>query len=141
MSCRKFKGGEGIKKRRFAAKAANGTEEVNEFLARLKHPFKAEVQAIRDIVNGINKNITEKIKWNAPSFSYKGGDIATFNLHAKGRVHLVFHHPAIAKVQSDILEGDYPNRRMVCFADLKDVQVKRKSLETALNQLLRLMDE
>jgi len=130
-----------MKKERLAAKPANGAEEVNEFLDGLKHAFKAEVQAIRDIVNGVNKNITEQIKWNAPSFSYKGVSMATFNLHAKGRVHLVFHHPAIAKVQSDIMEGGYPNRRMVYFADLKDVQLKRKSLEKALNQLLRLMDE
>jgi len=130
-----------MKKERLAAKPANGTEEVNEFLDRLKHSFKAEVQAIRDILKGIHKDVTEQIKWNAPSFSYKGSSIATFNLHAKGRVHLVFHHPAIAKVQSDILEGNYSNRRMVYFADLDDVRAKRKSLEKALNQLLKLMDK
>jgi len=130
-----------MKRERRAARPANRTEEVDAFLDRLKHPFKAEVKAIRDIVKGINKNITEQIKWNAPSFSYKGGDIATFNLHAKGRIHLVFHHPAIAKIQSDILEGNYPNRRMVYFADSKDVKGKRKSLEKALTQLLKLVDE
>jgi hypothetical protein len=71
---------------------------------------------------------------------FHGAIIATFNLHAKGRVHLVFHHPAIAKIQSDILEGNYSNRRMVYFADSKDVKGKRKSLERALTQLLKLID-
>jgi len=130
-----------MKRHGLAAKPANRSEEVDAFLDGLKHPFKAEVQAIRDIVKGIHEGITEQIKWNAPSFSYRGGDIATFNLHAKGRVHLVFHHPAIAKVQSDILEGNYSNRRMVYFADSKDVKGKRKSLERALTQLLKLIDE
>ena len=50
----------------------NKTAEVNDFMEKLDHPLKPEVQVIRDIIKGVNKNITEQIKWNAPSFSYKG---------------------------------------------------------------------
>lgn len=30
---------------------------------QLDHPFKAEVQTIRDIIKHVNKDITEEIKW------------------------------------------------------------------------------
>jgi hypothetical protein len=65
-----------------------------------------------------HESITEQVKWNAPSFGCKGGYIATFNLHAKKHVHLVFHNPHIPKVKSEILEGNYPDRRMVYFSSM-----------------------
>src|SRR5688500_11786901 len=32
----------------------NKTEEVNEFMEKVDHPFKAEVQAVRDIIKNVN---------------------------------------------------------------------------------------
>jgi uncharacterized protein YdhG (YjbR/CyaY superfamily) len=52
------------------SKTENQTARVDEFLDKLDHPFKAEVQALREIIKGVNRHITEQIKWNAPSFSY-----------------------------------------------------------------------
>jgi hypothetical protein len=51
-------------------------------MATLEHPYKAEVAALREIILGVSDDITETIKWNAPTFSYKGY-IASFNLHSK----------------------------------------------------------
>lgn len=81
----------------------------------LDHPFKAEVQQVREIVKNVNPDITEQIKWNAPSFSYNGEFLVTFNLWEKKRIHLVFHNPMISKVKSKLLEGDYDHRRMACL--------------------------
>jgi uncharacterized protein YdhG (YjbR/CyaY superfamily) len=50
----------------------NETGEVDAYLAKLEHPFKGEVQAVREISKGVNPQISEPIKWNAPSFGYKG---------------------------------------------------------------------
>ena len=41
---------------------ANQTEQVDEFLDQLDHPFKAEVQMVRDIIKKVKKDITEKAK-------------------------------------------------------------------------------
>ena len=46
----------------------NATEQVDEFMEKLDHPFKAEVQTMREMIRNVNKDITEQIKWNAPSF-------------------------------------------------------------------------
>jgi len=50
---------------------------VDTFMAALDHPYKAEVQAVREIILGVHDGITEQVKWNAPSFGYEGY-LATF---------------------------------------------------------------
>jgi uncharacterized protein YdhG (YjbR/CyaY superfamily) len=114
------------------------TDKVDEFLENLSHPLKAEIEALRSIIKGVNKDINEEIKWKAPSFNYKGEYLVTFNLRDEKRVHLVFHNPMIAKVKSELLEGDYVDRRMAYFADMKDVKVKKALLEKALKDLIKL---
>ena len=116
----------------------NGTKKVDEFMDKLDHPFKAEVQAIRDIIKKVNKAITEEIKWNAPSFSYNGEYLVTFNLWEKEHIHLVFHNPEISKVKSKLLEGDYDHRRMAHFSDKDDIKAKTPALEKVLKDLIKL---
>ncbi|MDB5082964.1 MAG: hypothetical protein JWP00_4888 [Chloroflexi bacterium] len=117
----------------------NKTEEVNAFLDKLNHPFKAEVLVVRDIIKGVNNDITEEIKWNAPSFSYKDY-MVTFNLRTRKHVHLVFHNQHIVNVPSELLEGNYPTRRMVYFSSINDVLAKKEALEDVLKELIRLID-
>ena len=114
------------------------TDKVDEFLENLNHPLKAEVEALRSIIKGVNKGINEEIKWKAPSFNFKGEYLVTFNLRDEKRVHLVFHNSMIAKVKSELLEGDYVDRRMAYFADMKDIKAKKPMLEKALEDLIKL---
>ena len=113
-------------------------EQVDEFMDKLDHPFKAEVQMVREIIKNVNKDITEQIKWNAPSFSYQGESLVTFNLWEKKRIHLVFHNPMISRVKSKLLEGDYDHRRMTYFNDKPDIETKKSALEKALKDLIKL---
>lgn len=115
-----------------------GTKKVDEFMDKLDHPLKAEIQAVRDIIKSVNKDITEEIKWKAPSFSYKGEYLVTFNLWEKGHIHLVFHNPEISKVKSKLLKGDYDHRRMAHFADKDDIKAKKPTLEKVLKDLIKL---
>jgi hypothetical protein len=112
---------------------------VDEFMAASGHPFKAEVQAVREIMLGVNEGITEEVKWNAPSFSYKGY-MVTFNLWERNRIHLVWHNAAIMQDEFGLLEGDYKDRRMMYFADMADVEAKRPALEGYVRQWIVLMD-
>lgn len=114
------------------------TDKVDEFLENLSHPLKAEIEAVRSIIKGVDKDINEEIKWKAPSFNYKGEYLVTFNLWEEDRIHLVFHNPQISKVKSNILEGDYKDRRMAYFADMKDIKAKKPLLEKALKDLVKL---
>ena len=115
------------------------TDKVDEFMQALDHPFKAEVQVVRDIIKGVDKDIVEEVKWKAPSFNYKGEYLVTFNLREEKRIHLVFHNPLIPKVKSNLLEGDYVDRRMVYFANMQDVKANKSALEKALKDLIKLI--
>lgn len=123
-----------------AQKTVNRTEKVNAFMEQLEHPFKAEVQVVREIIKNVHPGITEEVKWKAPSFSYKGY-LVTFNLWATKQVHLVFHNGAILSNDSGLLEGDYVDRRMMYFADMADIQVKQPILEKAIREWVHLMDQ
>jgi len=122
------------------ASPVSRTDKVDDFMDKLDHPFKAEVQAVRDIIKGVNKNITEEIKWKAPSFSYRGEYLVTFNLWEKNHIHLVFHNPMISRVKSKLLEGNYEHRRMTHFADMKDIKAKKPALEKVLKDLIKLQE-
>jgi uncharacterized protein YdhG (YjbR/CyaY superfamily) len=119
----------------------NRTDKVDEFLENLSHPLKAEIEAVRSIIKGVNKDVNEEVKWNAPSFNYKGEYLVTFNLRDVKRIHLVFHNSMISKVKSILLEGDYVDRRMVYFADMQDVNAKKPMLEKALKDLINLQEQ
>ena len=119
---------------------AEGTAQVDAQMAALDHPLKAEVEAVRAIIKGANKNITEQWKWNAPSFSYKGY-LVTFNLWTKDRIHLVFHNGAILTYKTGFLQGDYPDRRMAYLANRDEIQKKKPVLVRLIKQWVKLMDE
>jgi uncharacterized protein YdhG (YjbR/CyaY superfamily) len=121
--------------------STDGMEQVNEFMDKLEHPLKAEVNMLRQIIRNVNKDITEQIKWNAPSFSYNGQYLVTFNLRPMDHIHLVFHNPMISKVQSKLLEGEYKDRRMAYFTNTNDIQAKKPVLEKALKDLIKFQKE
>ena len=133
-----FKQGEAGRPLKKKGSLVSRTDNVDEFLENLSHPLKAEVEAVRSIIKGVSKDIHEEVKWNAPSFNYKGEYLVTFNLRETKRIHLVFHNPQSAKVKNDLLEGDYLDRRMVYFVNMKDIKTNKSMLEKALKDLIKL---
>jgi hypothetical protein len=113
-------------------------ESVDEKLSALAHPKEAEVQAVRAVIKGVSDEIGEEWKWNAPSFSYDGRYLVTFNLWEKERVHLVFHHPDVVKISSPLLKGDYPTRRIAYFRDAREIEAQRAELERIIRELLAM---
>lgn len=113
-------------------------EQVAEFMTRLEHPLKAEIEAVRAIVKSASPKITERIKWNAPSY-YTSADLLTFNPRTTQNVQIVFHHMAITQIQSGLLEGNYKDRRLVHLNDMADVEVKKQELERILREYVDLV--
>lgn len=114
--------------------------KVSAYMEVLEHPLKAEIEAIRKIISGASGKIAERIKWNAPSYYYRH-DLVTFHPRSVKRVHLVFHDIAITGIASDLLEGDYKDRRMMYFNDMKAVRSGRKELERIIKELVLAMDQ
>ena len=69
---------------------------VTTLLNGLDHPLKSELETVRGLILGASPQITEAVKWNAPS--YRTTDFfATVNLRSKKGVELVFHTGAKVK--------------------------------------------
>lgn len=112
---------------------------VDDFLTKQKHPLHSEVDTVRKIIKSVDKGIQERVKWNAPSYHFNGQDFVTFNLWEKERIHLVFHHPNIVKIDSPILEGSYDTRRMTYMSDSRDIKAKSATLKKVIKTLLATM--
>jgi uncharacterized protein YdhG (YjbR/CyaY superfamily) len=114
------------------------TNEVDKFMADLKHPLKDAVEEVRNVIKSVDENITEQIKWAAPSFSYKKEYMVTFNLRREDVIHLVFHNEHISKVDNDLLEGDYVDRRMM-YIDPKDMDKVKPELIRIIKELIEML--
>ena len=123
-----------------ATKKLKPTDEelVNDWMNKLEHPLKAEIDAVRKIIKESNSHINERIKWNAPSY-YSKEDIVTFNHRATEHVHLILHHPTIVTIKSALLEGDYKDRRMLYLPDMKAVKANKKELQRIINESVQLI--
>jgi len=117
------------------------TEKVEAYMNALKHPLKKEIQAIRTIIKKASNKIYERIKWNAPSYRYKEEDLVTFNPRAVTNVNLVFHHPFIVEIKSVLLEGDYKDRRLAYFKNMKAVKANKEELERIIQELIKKLDK
>ena len=122
------------------AKKPSDAEKVQEFMTQLDHPLKSEIEAVRTIIKNANSKIAERIKWAAPSYYYKE-DLVTFNPRNQGLVHLIFHHPAIEKISSPILEGNYVSRRMTYLHNMAEIETHKAEIERILNELISFIDE
>lgn len=115
-------------------------EQVATYMTALKHPLKAEMEEIRKIIKGVDKRIGERIKWNAPSY-YFLQDMVTFGPTRPGsrqgdKLLLVFHHPFIVNIKSELLEGDYKDRRLLYFGNMKEVKSNKKELMRIISELI-----
>jgi uncharacterized protein YdhG (YjbR/CyaY superfamily) len=116
----------------------NNEEEVNIFVEVLEHPLKDEVKAVRKIIKASSDILCERIKWAAPSYYFDKTDLVTFNLRSAKHVMLVFHNIAIVNVQSNLLEGEHKDRRMMYFNSMDDVKAKKPELERIIKEYIAL---
>jgi uncharacterized protein YdeI (YjbR/CyaY-like superfamily) len=123
----------------------NQSEAVNQFMTTLTHPMKAEVEAVRNIILNASEQITEHIKWNAPSFCYNGEDRVTLNLHAQDRIQLVFHRGSKVKNAQDfvfedstgLLEWLAADRAIIKLHNIEEVLAKKVALAEVVNQWMQ----
>jgi len=112
-------------------------------MSGLDHPLKEGVEQLRTAILDSNDQITEHIKWNAPSFRYAGEDRVTFRLYPEDRAQLVFHRGS--KVKSDA--GDFAfdddtgllrwvadDRAVVALRDVKEAEAKQRALVDIVNR-------
>ena len=121
---------------------AGRTDVVERFMAGLEHPLKAEIERLRAIILGANPEITERIKWNAPSFCHRGEDRVTMRLHPPTRLQLIFHRGAKVKGSTDfsfedptgLMKWAAKDRAVVPLTDMAEIETHEAELADLVNR-------
>jgi len=116
-------------------------EQVEAWMSNIDPSFKTSINAVRKTIKAAGPKLSERIKWNAPSYYYKE-DIVTFGpTKAKDKLILVFHHPNIVKIKSGLLQGDYKDRRLVYLNSAKEIKDAQKELERIIKESVAMIDK
>ncbi|MCP4380433.1 MAG: DUF1801 domain-containing protein [Hyphomicrobiales bacterium] len=101
--------------------------EVDAWMADYDNPMKPVVEAIRELVLAQEPRASEVIKWQAPTFTYKG-NIASFFPKSKKHASLMFHKGAEIPDKFPHLGGDGKEARTFKVESLADLDDKATEL-------------
>ncbi|MBL0049928.1 MAG: DUF1801 domain-containing protein [Bacteroidetes bacterium] len=131
---------------------SSDTSGVDSHILKLAPELAIIVTYLRKVILSTNSEIGERIKWNNPSFFYKGAmkpfnpkeykrELIVFNLF-KGRIMLVFPSGAKVKDTSGLLTGEYADgRRLIVFENIEDAKSKEKKLQKIIKDWIKLIDK
>ena len=101
---------------------------VDAWFAKYENPKKDVVERIRDIVLGADPRIEETIKWQAPTFTYKG-NLASFYPRSKEHASLMFHVGAKIPGKHARLEGTGDTSRVLKITTVAEAERAKRDIE------------
>lgn len=119
-----------------------GSNEVGDFLSKLEHPLKPELEAVRAIILGAHPDIREGIKWNAPSFRTTEyfatasirNDAVLVILHKGAKVKDNSTTGIVIRDSDALLKWLAKERAMITFRDMKAIEAGRAELANIVRQ-------
>jgi hypothetical protein len=132
---------------------ASEPEAVDAYMDKLKHPLHDVAAFLRETFIDADKNVGEKIAWNAPAFFYTGKlkpfnpkeykrYIVVFNFAKKEYIRLVFVKGAGANDTSGLLEGDYKDgRRIATIHTMAEAKKAAKELKKITKELVKAIQK
>lgn len=113
--------------------------KIDEFVSKLKHPLKAEIEAAINIIREAGPKLEEDVKWGGPSFDYKE-PMATFNPRVTDFVAIIFHKGELLNDQTGVLEPGPKGKGYVKFHSMEEVNKHKKNLQKLVKEWIKLMD-
>jgi hypothetical protein len=112
--------------------------EVTDLLDRQKHPFRKEIEQLRNCILSTSTALTENIKWNGPNYCFDNEDRITMRIQPPTKqVQLIFHRGAKKQNQpkdkliankSKMLVWKENDRAIVTFKSLQDIENEKIEL-------------
>ena len=119
-------------------------KEVTGFLDELNHPFRKEIDVLRNSILSANKNLTENIKWNAPNYYFENEDRITMRIQPMTtKVQLIFHRGAkkeeqpkdkLIESKSKMLVWKENDRAIITFKNSQEIENGKAELEKIINE-------
>ncbi len=104
------------------------SEEVDAWFERYDNPMKPVVERVRAIVLGADQRIDECIKWQAPTFTYRG-NLASFFPKSKQHASLMFHTGARIPGDHARLEGGGDTSRVMKIGSVAEANAAKGDIE------------
>ena len=113
--------------------------QVDAWFEAYENTQRELVQSVREAVLDADDRVTEAVKWQAPTFIYRG-NIASFFPKATKHVSLMFHRGAEIDDPDGLLEGEGEVSRVAKFADAADLERKRAALQRVIRAWIAARD-
>jgi len=124
----------------------NMNTEVTNFLDQLNHPFRLEIEQLRNYILLANNNLTETIKWNGPNYSFNNEDRITMRVQPQSnQVQIIFHRGAKKQIQpknklidnkTKLLTWKENDRATINFKSLQEIEESKVELQIIINEWL-----
>jgi hypothetical protein len=101
--------------------------EVDAWFATYDNPMKDVVERTREIVLEADARVDECIKWQAPTFTYKG-NMASFYPKSRQHASLMFHLGARIPGDHPRLEGTGDTSRVMKLGSMEEADAARDDL-------------
>jgi hypothetical protein len=105
--------------------------EVDAWFDRYESPMKDAMLRVREIVLDADPRMDECIKWQTPTFTYKG-NLASFNPKAKKHVSLLFHTGAKIPGDHPRLIGGGDTARYMNLAGPEEAEQVKSEIEAVV---------
>ena len=123
----------------------NLSREVTDFLDELNHPFRKEIEFLRNVVLSADNNLTENIKWNGPNYCSNNDDRITMRIQptTSKQIQIIFHRGAKKQEQptdkmitskSKILVWKENDRAIASFKNMQDIDNAKTELTEIIKQ-------
>ena len=115
-------------------------KEVDDWLNEYENPMKPVVMKIREIILNADSRIDECIKWQAPTFTYKG-NLASFFPKSKKHASLMFHQGAKIPGSHKLLTGDAKAGRTMKIATVEEAEQNNDGIKAIVKAWCDWRDE
>lgn len=115
------------------------TNKIDEFVSKLKHPLKAEIEEVINIIRNASNDLEEDIKWGGPSFDYKE-PMATMNPRITDYVAVIFHKGELLADTTGLLEAGPKGKAYAKFHSMEEVKKHKTNLQNVVKNWIKLMN-
>jgi hypothetical protein len=114
-------------------------QSVDAFLSTLQHSRRPEIESLRRMILAGVPGLTERIKWNAPSFGRGADDRITMRLQPGDRVQLVLHGGTAKRAPDGFAFEDPTGLIEWAATDRGVISIEAGQLETIAPELTELL--
>lgn len=115
------------------------TNEIDEFVSKLKHPMKAEIEEAIKIIRGVSEELEEDVKWGGPSFDFKE-PMATMNPRITDCVVFIFHKGELIKDKSGLLKPATKGKAYLKLHSMKEIKDNKSNIENIVKEWIKIMN-